>query len=87
MRRISKKYVAYLLHEDNYIDALAYFIERLQRAMNKTSDTYAGEDEYDYLDKYIWNVAADMDDDDDNEDWLGNALRIISALRIALDNC
>lgn len=104
MKRISKNYVRTLLREDNYMDALVYFIERLQKRVDKAntkgwnspSECYkAGldftpwdeaEDEYDFLDSYIWNVARSMDDENDLEDWLANALRISSALRIALDS-
>ena len=64
-----------MLKEENYIDALAYCATRLLKA----SDIEA---EFNRIDDKLWNLAMSADGIECASD---NALRIISALQIAID--
>lgn len=64
-----------MLKEENYMDALAYCATKLLKA----SDIEA---EFDKIDEKLWDLAMSADG---IEDASGNALRIISALQIAVD--
>ena len=66
-----------MLKEENYVDALAYFANRLMKA----SDI---ETEYERIDEKLWDLAVRADDT--IEEATDNALRIITALRIAVDS-
>lgn len=66
-----------MLKDENYVDALAYFANKLMKA----SDI---ETEYDRIDEKLWDLAVRADDT--MEDATDNALRIITALRIAVDD-
>lgn len=65
-----------MLEEENYINALEYFANKLMKA----SDIEA---EFDRIDEKLWGMAENNVDTID--DSLENALRIITALRIAVD--
>ncbi len=68
-----------MLKEENYIDALAYFCGKLMDASAKGQDL---EDVYEDIDEKLWNMACNTK----IEDATGNALRILSALRVAVDS-
>lgn len=67
-----------MLKEENYIDALSYCAKRLE----KCESFDKAETEYYRIDEILWNLATNCE----IEDATDNALRIISALRIGLDN-
>jgi len=64
-----------MLKEENYMDALAYCATRLLKA----SDIEA---EFDKIDEKLWDLAMSADGIEGASD---NALRITSALQIAID--
>ena len=72
MRKLTKKYALELLKEENYMDALAYFANRLLNS----NDMYT---EIDKLDERMWDIACEGEGDEE-EQWL----RIYSALQCAM---
>jgi hypothetical protein len=70
-----------MLKEENYIDALAYFCEKIEKASDKGQDLEAL---WDKFDDQLWNLAISADDT--IEDASDNALRISSALRTVIDS-
>jgi len=70
-----------MLKEENYMDALSYFCNKLNKAIEKGKDI---EMIWENIDTKLWNLAIKADDT--IEDATTNALRISSALRIAVDD-
>ena len=70
-----------MLKEENYMDALSYFCNKLNKAMEKGKDV---EMMWEDIDEKLWDLAIKADDT--IEDATTNALRISSALRIAVDD-
>ena len=69
-----KKLCKAMLKEDNYMEAIAYCCNRLMKAADM-------EAEYERIDEKLWDMAMNCDYEDASD----NALRILSALRIAID--
>lgn len=65
-----------MFKEENYIDTLSYLSKRID-----AKATYeAKENEFDRIDEVLWNLACKADETE-------QALRIVTALRIAVDSC
>lgn len=71
-----------MLKEENYLDALAYLCTRID-----SKKTLEGkENEFDRVDSILWNLV-DTNAANKLEDASGQALRISTALQLALDYC